>query len=77
MYQSAITDTNYPMFLFTSILKNVEEETIPKTSAVPKCFNKSWFIDICKHAIKEWIRAFERFKLNAYRIARAKAHIDI
>ena len=33
---------------FTSILKDIAEETIPKTSAVPKRFNKPWFSDICK-----------------------------
>ena len=72
------------MSLFTSILKNIAEETIPKTSAVPNCFNKPWFSDLCKDAIKERNRALERFKreltegnLNAYRIARAKARRDV
>ena len=72
------------MSLFTSILKDIAEETIPKTSAVPKRFNKPWFSDMCKDAIKERNRAIERFKreptegnLNAYRIARAKARRDI
>ena len=67
------------MSFFTSILKDIAEETIPKTSAVPKRFNKPWFSDICKDAIKERNRALERFKreptegnLNAYRIARAE-----
>ena len=69
-----------PMSLFTSILMDIAEKTIPKTSAVPKRFNKPWFSDICKDAIKERNRALERFKLeptegnlNAYRVARAKA----
>ena len=68
-----------PMYLFTSILKD-----IAKTSAVPKRFNKPWFSDICKDAIKEHNMALERFKreptegnLNAYLIARAKARRDI
>ena len=68
------------MSLFTSILQDIAEETIPKTSAVPKCFNKTWFSDICKDAIKERNRALERFKreptegnLNSYRVAMAKA----
>ena len=72
------------MSLFTSILKDIAEETIPKTSAVPKRSNKSWFSDICKDAIKERNRALERFKreptegnLNAYHIARAKARRDV
>ena len=68
------------MSLFTSILKDIAEGTIPKTSAVPKRFNKPWFSDICKACN----RVLERFKreptegnLNAYRIARAKARRDI
>ena len=36
--QSAITDV--PMSLFTSILKDIAEETIPKTLVVPKRYNK-------------------------------------
>ena len=75
--------SDHPMSLFTSILKNIAEETIPKISAVPKRLNKPWFSDICKDAIKERNRAHERFKreptegnLNAYRIARAKARRD-
>ena len=84
LQQSAIADADDPMSFFTSILKDIAEETIPKTSAVPKRFNKPWFSDICKDAIKERNRALERFKreptegnLNAYRIARAKARRDI
>ena len=72
------------MSLFTSILKDIAVETIPKTSAVPKHFNKPWFSDICKDAIKEHNRALERFKreptegnMNAYRIARTKARRGI
>ena len=80
LQQSAIADADDPMSFFTSILKDIAEETIPKTSAVPKRFNKPLFSDICKDAIKERNRALERFKheptegnLNAYRIASAKA----
>ena len=80
LHQSAISDADDPMSLFISILKDIEEET----SAVPKRFNKPWFSDICKDAIKERNRALERFKreppegnLDAYRIARAKARRDI
>ena len=62
LQQSATEDADDPMSLFTSILKNTAEETIPKTSAVPKRFNKPWFSDMCKDAIKEWNRALERFK---------------
>ena len=84
LQQSAIADADDPMSFFTSILKDIAEETIPKTSAVPKRFNKPWFSDICKDAIKERNRALEKFKreptegnLNAYRIARAKVRRDI
>ena len=55
-----------------------------KTSMVPKCFNKPWFTNPCKDAIKECNRALERLKreptrgnLNTYSIARAKARRDI
>ena len=54
------------------------------TSAVLKQFNKPWFSDLCKDAIKERNRALERFKreptkgnLNAYHIAKAKASRDV
>ena len=84
LHQSAIVDVDDPMSFLTSILKDIAEETIPKTSAVPKRFNKPWFSNICKDAIKERNRALERFKreptegnLNAYRIARANARRDI
>ena len=84
MHQSAIADADDPMSLFTSILKDIAKETIPKTSAVPKRFNKPWFSDICKDAIKERNMALDRFKreptegnLNVYRIGRAKARRDI
>ena len=84
LQQSAMVDADDPMSFFTSILKDIAEETIPKTSAVPKRFNKPWFSDICKDATKERNRALERFKreptegiLNAYRIARAKARRDV
>ena len=84
LHQSVIADADDPMSLFTSILKDIAEETIPKTSAVPKHFNKPWFSAICKDAIKEHNRAIERFKreltegnLNSYRITRTKARRDI
>ena len=83
---AAVVCTNQPLqvlmiaCLFTSILKGIAQETIPKTSAVPKRFSKPRFSGICKDAIKERNRALERFKreptegnLNVYRIARAKA----
>ena len=82
--QSAIADADDPMSLFTSILKDIAEETIPKTSAVTKHFSEPWISDICKDAIKERNKALERFKreptegkLNDYRVARAKACRDV
>ena len=84
LHQSANADVNNPIYFCTSILKDTAEETIRKTSAVPKRFNKPWFSDICKDAIKECNRALEMFKrestegnLKTYRIARAKARRDI
>ena len=46
-----MNDADDPMSLFTSILKDIAEETIPKTTAVSKRLNKPWFSDICKDAI--------------------------
>ena len=70
--------------LFTFILKDIVEKTIPNTLAVLKRFNKPWFTDTCKYAIKERNRALDRLKreptrgsLGAYRIARSKACRDI
>ena len=39
LQQSAIADADDPMSFFISILKDIAEKTIPKTSAVPKRFN--------------------------------------
>ena len=84
LHHSVLNDVDDPMSFFTSILKDIAEKTIPKTSAVTKRFNKPWFTDICKDAIKRCNRALERFKreptevnLISYQIARAKAHRDI
>ena len=55
------SDADDPMSLFTSIF-DIAEETIPKTSAVPKRFKKPWFSDICKDAIKERNMALGMFK---------------
>ena len=78
LQQSVIADADGSMSLFTSILKDIAEETIPKR------FNKPWFSDICKDAIKKRNGALEMFKreltegnLNAYRIARAKARRNV
>ena len=77
LHQSAITDAEDPMSLFTFIL-DVVGETIPKTLTIPN------ISDICKDANKKRARALDRFKreptegkLNACRIARDKARKDI
>ena len=62
LHQSAIADADDPMPLFTSILKDIAEKSIHKTSAVPKRFNKSWFTDTYIDATKERNWALERFK---------------
>ena len=81
LQQSAIADADDPMSLFTSIFGRTLQK---KLFLRLRRFNKPWFSDICKDAIKERNRALERFKreptegnLNAYRIARAKARRDI
>ena len=40
LHQPPFADADNPMSFVISILKNIAEETIPKTSAVPKRFNK-------------------------------------
>ena len=59
LHQPAITDAHDPMSLFTSIFKDIAEKTIPKTSGVPKRFNKRWFTNTCKDVIKERNRDLE------------------
>jgi len=84
LQQPAMADTDDPMSLFTSILKDIADETIPKTSATPKRIRKPWFNDTVKTVIKERNRVLERFKreptkdnLNSFKIARAKARREI
>ena len=84
VHQSDMNDADDTMSFYTSILKDIAEKIIPKTSAITIRFNKPWFSETCKDAIKERNRALERFKrqptegnLNAHRIARTKAHRDI
>ena len=50
---TAITNADDPMASSTSILKDIAEDTIPKNSTVPKCFNKPWFSDTYNDVIKE------------------------
>ena len=44
-----------PMSLFTSILKDIAQESMAKTTAVSKRYNKPWFSYICKILNKIWI----------------------
>ena len=58
------------MSLFTSILKDIADKTIPKTSAVPKCFNKPRMTDTCNDAVLDMLkREPTRGNLDAYYIA--------
>ena len=69
---------------FTNILHNIAEKTIPKTSTNPKRFNKPWFNDDCKEAIKARKQVLREFNtnptqdnLNKFRVFRAKARRTI
>ena len=42
LHQSAMNDADDPMSLFTSILKDITEQTIPKTSALPQLLCWIW-----------------------------------
>ena len=56
---SAITDGDDSKTLYSSILKDVAEEYIPKTLGNTKpCFSP----DICKDGIKERNKALDKFK---------------
>ena len=77
LYQSTITDTDDHMSLFTSILKDIADKTIPKTSAVPKRFNKPSFTDTCKQVLERFKPEPTKDNLDAYRIVRTKARRDI
>ena len=61
-------------------MKDIADKTIPKTSVVPKRFNKPWLSDICKDAIKQCNGpsrgSNENHQRVTYRIARAKARRD-
>ncbi|ESO99249.1 hypothetical protein LOTGIDRAFT_173738 [Lottia gigantea] len=73
-----------PMELFTTILQDVSGQAIRKTSATPKRFNKPWFNEDCKTALKERNRALRLIErsptadnMASFRIARAKARRTI
>ena len=73
-----------PLALFTSILHDVAEQAIPKTATDPKRFNKPWFNEDCKSAIKNRnnaLRHLERVptmeNVASYQMARAQARRTI
>ena len=77
---SIFEDTDDPISEFTSIVHSIAERSIPKTSTIPKRFNKPWFTDECKEAIKARKHMLNLFNssptlenLNRFRIFRAKA----
>ncbi len=62
----------------------MSEKTIPKTSANPKRFNKPWFDEDCKEAIKARKKSLRKINsratpenLNQHKILRAKARRTI
>ncbi|KAK6189067.1 hypothetical protein SNE40_005112 [Patella caerulea] len=79
-----LEDADEPMALFTSILQDVAEQAIPKTTTEPKRFNKPWYNNDCKSALKERDRMLRRLEnhpstenLAAYQMVRAKARRTI
>ena len=75
---------NDPVEFFASILINIAEETLPKTSTKSKKAKTPWFTDDRKTAIKQRKGALRQFNnrpthynLINYRILRAKARRTI
>ena len=75
-----IFENNNDVELFTRLLCKAAEESIPKTSTVPKKQSKPWFDDKCKQALSDRRSALRRFNLRPtpenlglFRIARARA----
>ena len=73
-----------PIDSFASILINIAEETVPKTSMKSKKAKKPWFTEDCKTAFKQRKGALRQFNnrpthdsLNNCRIFRAKARCTI
>ena len=72
-------ESDDPVIDFSNILKEIAEQTIPKSSINPKP-QKTWFDDECKQSIRERKKAEKAFrrspchsKLSSFRIHRAKA----
>ena len=77
LHQSAIAYADGPLSLFTSILKDIVEETILKTSAVPKHSINHGFLTFANRALERFKHEPTEVNLNAYRIARANARRDV
>ncbi|ESO88616.1 hypothetical protein LOTGIDRAFT_234474 [Lottia gigantea] len=82
--QDDLDEAEDPMELFTTIFQDVLGQAIRKTSATPKRFNKPWFNEDCKTALKERNRALRLIErsptadnMASFRIARAKARRTI
>ena len=73
-------DDDDPIATFTNILQDVTEQSIPKTTTVPKHIKKPWFNDEVKEAIRDRKKILREFNsqpiqqnLNRVKIFRAKA----
>ena len=84
LLEDTVRKADSPIESFASILINIAEETVPKTSTNSKKAKKPWFTDGCKTAIKKRKGALRQFhnrpthdSLNNYRIFRAKARCTI
>ena len=84
LLEDTVRKADDPNESFASILINIAEETVPKTSTKSKKAKKRWFTDDCKTAIKQRKGALRQFNnrpihdnLNTYRNFRAKARRTI
>ena len=74
-----ILKAKYPIDQFTTILYEIAEKTIPKTSTKTKKKKKPWFNDDCKTSIQKRKQALRQFNtrpmhhnLENFRVFRAK-----
>ena len=84
LLEDTVRKADDPIESFASILINIAEETVPKTSTKSKKTKKPCFTDDCKTAIKQRKGSLRQFNnrpthdnLNNYRIFRAKARKKI
>jgi len=82
--EDTVFNVNDPIQLFTSILIEIAEDSIPKSSTNCKRILKPWVTKECKDAIRLRRKALKKFNnhptpenLNIYRIVRAKARRTI